>query len=495
MDLVQTEKILINELVEIYSDKNFLDELEIDAKSIEIKLKTLIIDKGEEYGLISKNSVRDLKYFSLVHRIKEPDSLKEKFYRSNLLQTHFKDFKFKSGADVKRQKNLIKLAFKKCDDIIGVKILTDLNQDCKKILSILRSNEAILKSQHIVLDEKDLAAQPTIMKNGLEIYKIKGTISNDQAFELQIKSKIVSAWGDMEHSIFYKDYFVSPVRETTQATMNHIGKLLFQIDDFLVSVRNANKEFKSNSKAITFLSWFDDNYSKKITEKLGGIGYKIDSFSEALFYIHSNKRIVARDLQIKHFTHKANKELNKQYIKIRNKSYDLKIFESVVFGWLWTPAKITKENIDSKLQSYFSLLFDFLHSKIKIEFPGLNDKEIHDQIENYISQLLKYQPSPNIFLSPSSFIKHYNFMIFVNGELEIIDIKNKRFPQFLDLLFLNIRLEGNYADQISNEGLNDSEIKLCREVLSNLLNAIKLKEKINFKKERDFIQDIITILK
>jgi len=496
MDIVQNEKILINELINIYKENDFIDDLDNTAKSISIKLKTLLNDKGEENGLISKNSIRDLKYFSLVHRIKEPDSLKEKFYRGNLLQENFKTYKFKSGAEVYRQRNDVKKTFRKCDDLIGVKILTDLNEDCKKVISILRSNESYLNDQRITLNKEDLAAQPTIMKNGLEIYKIKGEFNADYSFELQIKSKIVSAWGDMEHSIFYKDYFISPVRETTQATMNHIGKLLYQIDDFLLSVRNANKEFRSNSDVISFLSWFDEKYSQNISKKLGGIGFKIDSISEALYYIKTNNKIKEGQLQFVHFRYKSKQTLYKNYIKIRNRSYDLKIFESIVFSWFWTPSQLKENNIDLRFKFYFEQILDFLADNIKKKLLGLDKKEIKSLITHYFNEILNYHPESTIFLSGKEFIKHYKFMAFVKGELEIMGVKKITDSYSkLDLLFINRRMEGNSEDQIREMKFTADDLESFREIFSRIESSIRIKEKTDFKKEISIIKDIVANLK
>jgi len=496
MDIVQNEKILINALIAIYSEKNFLDDLSDNAKNVTTKLKTLLDDQGEKYELLSRNSVRDLKYFSLVYRIKEPDSLKEKFYRSNLLQKKFKSLKLTSGSNVRSKINDVRSIFKKCDDVVGVKILTDLNEDCKKVIMVLRSSESYLKNQRITLDKKDLSAQPSIMKNGLEIYKIRGEFNEDYSFELQIKSKIVSAWGDMEHAIFYKDYFISPVRETTQATMNHIGKLLFQIDDFLLSVRNANKEFKSNAEVISFLSWFDNTYSDKINTKLGGVGFKIDSISEALYYIRSQRKSKVRELQFDHFKFKPLSDVHKNYVKIRNSSYDLKIFESIVFSWLWTKSQITNSNIDTRLKTYFTLIFEFLATKIKVKIPGLEIKAINKILSKYFFETLSFEPSASVFLSPNEYVKHLTFISFARSKLELLGIENYLdYLLEIDLLLFIKRMDGNIKDLVAKLKISKDKIENFREILSKVDLAIKLEGKGDFKNESIYINELITELK
>ncbi len=497
MDTINKEKIIINELIKIYNEKDFQDDLENQAKSIANKFKSLLNDVGADQGLISRNSVRDIKYFALVYRIKESDSLLEKFYRGNLLQINFKDFKFASGKHVIKERNNVITTFKKCEDIIGIKILTDLNEDCKKVLTILKDNEDYLNEQQIILNKKDLSAQPTIMKNGLEIYKINGKYTGTYSFELQIKSKIVSAWGDMEHAIFYKDYFISPVRESTQATMNHIGKLLYQIDDFLVSVRNANKEFESNVTVSTFLSWFNDNYSNKIKNKLSGVGFKIDSISEALYYIQTNNEIIIRELNFAHFTFKPKSDLLKNYIKIRNSSYDLKLFESIVLSWFWTPAQIKKVKIDLILSKYFEYIYKYLVTQIIKKNPGLDTQVLKRKIQFYYSELLKYQPKSIIFLSAKEFIKHFTFMQFVKGELDLLASPEDGFDLIfnkLDLIFLNKRMGGNIKEQLRDFNFSPDDLSKYREIISEIVSSIKIKDKNQFNKEIEFIKEIITDL-
>lgn len=493
MDTVKKENIIIDELIKIYSEVDFREALELQAKRISNILKILLNDNAEDQGLIAHNSVRDIKYFTLVHRIKEPDSLREKFFRSNLLQVNFKEFKFKNGVEVKRARNNVKAAFQKCEDIVGIKILTDLNEDCKKVLTILKSNEHFLNTQHITLDKNDLSAQPTTMKNGLEIYKIKGKYNEDCSFELQIKSKILSAWGDMEHAIFYKDYFISPVRESTKATMNHIGKLLFQIDDILISVRNANKDFQSNADVIAFLSWFDFNYSKKIYDLLGKVGFKIDLISEALYYIKGDKNPPVRKLNFDHFTSKAKSILLKNYIKIRNSSYDLKIFESIVLSWFWTPSQIKSRSIDYILDHYLNKIYTYLVSQIIKKIPGLDTHTLSPQIQKYFLELLKYEPKAIIFLSAKEFVKHFNFMQFVKGELDLSGNSEDDFKK-LDLIFLNKRMDGNTSKQIRDFNFNPDILRNFREIFSGIVVSIKVKDKDQFKKEIGYITEILTDL-
>jgi ppGpp synthetase/RelA/SpoT-type nucleotidyltranferase len=502
MDLIQSEKLVINELVEIFSERTFQQQFQATAESIKIVFKTLLDDNGEAFDLISKNSVRDIKFYSIIHRIKEVDSIREKFYRSNLLNTDFKDLNLKNRPEVRRNRNVVKQCFKRCDDIIGVKILTDLNQDCKKVLSILKDNESYLASENIDLNRDDLMKQPTKMKNGLEIYKISGTYNSDNKFELQIKSKILSAWGDMEHSIFYKDYFISPVRESTQATMNHIGRLLSQIDNFLSSVRNANKSYEKNAEVTTFLSWFDKEYSEVISDKLGGIGFKIDPISEVLFYVKTanniSEKISRRELQLNHFRYRSSRQRNQDYIAIRNSSFDLKILEAVLLSWLWVPSSIKKSNWDSRLKSYLEVIIEFLGNALQNHFDGYEKREIISLINTYFDEVLKYKPNSRVFLSPKIYIKHIEFVNFVRSEVELsypsVAERYLRYIHDIDLIFLNFRLNGDCGTQMEDFDYSATEIENLNEILQNLAVSIKVKEKVDFNEEAEYTLKIIKML-
>jgi ppGpp synthetase/RelA/SpoT-type nucleotidyltranferase len=501
MDLIQSEKLIIDELIEIFSEQAFQKQFETTAESIKIIFKVLLDDNGEAFDLISKNSVRDIKFYSIVHRIKEPDSMREKFYRSNLLNTEFRDLTIKNRPDAKRKKNIIKQRFRNCDDIIGIKILTDLNQDCKKILSLLKDNESYLIAENVKLDRQDLLKQPTKMKNGLEIYKISGTFNSESKFELQIKSKILSAWGDMEHSIFYKDYFISPVRESTQATMNHIGRLLFQIDDFLSSVRNTNKTYEKKAEVTSFLSWLDKHYSKLISDKLGGIGFNIDSISEMLFYVKNSMHIsknIKRHLQFDHFKYSSKIKRNQQYIYIRNSSFDLKILEAILLSWLWPPSKINISSWDSRLNYYLDIIINYLSDALLNHFEGYGQREIIYRIKSYIDKIILYRPNSNLFLAAKVYIKHIEFINFIKSELEL------RYPssfnhyvkylQDIDFMILNYKFKGEWKKQLSDFNYKGSDLESMNEILQHFTIQIKVRGKYEFEDEVDCISNVIQIL-
>ena len=68
--------------------KQFVNDRDLDYKTnmenITSKIKIIIDKLAKSYSLISTNSVKDIIHYSFISRIKEPDSLREKFIRNNL---------------------------------------------------------------------------------------------------------------------------------------------------------------------------------------------------------------------------------------------------------------------------------------------------------------------------------------------------------------------------------------------------------------------------
>lgn len=139
-------------------------------------------------------------YINTTSRIKSPDSIREKLLRNNYyyIYSDYKD------------------AIENLPDLIGIRIECRFIDDEKKIFNIIE-NDFNIKTENgfyksklnsnieLQLDEK----QPKIQKNGFEIYKIDGKYVIDKMhfinFELQIKSLVNIFWGEIDHSVLYKE--------------------------------------------------------------------------------------------------------------------------------------------------------------------------------------------------------------------------------------------------------------------------------------------------
>ena len=98
-------------------------------------LKTLIDKYANSFNLTKANSMRNLRFYSIVHRIKESDSFSEKLIRNNDYN-HFNDI-VANVEDIDEPS--LKAKIKELEDLIGIKILTDLTIDTVNMFNLIRS--------------------------------------------------------------------------------------------------------------------------------------------------------------------------------------------------------------------------------------------------------------------------------------------------------------------------------------------------------------------
>ncbi len=437
MNLIEKEILKVNYIVDQYMDD--IETYKNQSALILKEFKVIIDQLASSFGLISENSVRTIKSYSFIDRVKEDVSLKEKIIRSNLLNKFnpILNDGFTPNGTLDRS---VKDRLYELDDLIGIKILTDLFVDCKKMYELIKSPEFkdMATSKGISLDDSDMAEQPQTMRNGLEIYKIKGAFKIFN-FELQIKSKITSAWGDMEHSIFYKDYEITPVRDTAQKSMNHVGKLLFDIDDFVESIRSANYNYEANANALLFLSWFDKSYNEKVKNHLSNVSYRFEVIAELLYQtsiiLNINRTNPIKDLRIDHFELIPATPHLINYASNRNKSYDLKILEAVVVSWLQEAiVVINSENINDILTSFLDTIViassNYLHSI----FRGFEVVEIQQQLNELFQISLLHECNEGFLINLHKLADYFATTIFINEITDTIRDNSEKEKVLVDLI-------------------------------------------------------------
>jgi len=378
--------------------------------------KSLLDKYADEYSLTKNNSVRKLRFYSIVSRVKETESFSEKLIRNN-------DYNFFDNivSDVENidyqqlKKKIIAL-----DDLIGIKILTDLNIDAINLFKLISSSQFIKDASNkgITIDSSDLNIQPVKMKNGLNIYKLRCKWDNWQ-FELQIKSKLDSAWGDMEHSIFYKDYKMTPVRDLAQQSMNHIGKLLAEIDEFLEDIREANKNYIDNSKAILFANKFEELYSDKVSGILDGISYNFKKIAALSYNINSNDTNIlgAENLIFDHLSYSSEKY--DQYINWRNEDFDLQIFESIIISNIGTA--VSQENIDNSLSHFFEIISaSYVHALLKNGI--LQDEELAQILVANFFETCVDNHCREFILNTENVMHHIENLNLLSASIEVLEL-------------------------------------------------------------------------
>lgn len=491
MSLLNTDLEKINFILSIY-DNERKGELNSTLELLKDDFQSIIDEFANSFNLISRSSITQIKHFSIISRVKKTDSLREKFIRNNLIN-NFQHLDFPFNAEDPALVSTTIDRIREIDDLLGIRILTDLDEDCLNVFSFIKSPEFRKKANAklIVLNQNDIDNQPKPMQNGLPIFKIKGTFRNIFNFELQIKSKLMNAWGDMEHSIFYKNYSVTPVRDNAQKAMNHVGGLLAEIDRFLLSIRNANKNFNDNFKEISFLSWLDSNYSSRVKASLNDISYKFDGLKEILFSVYSNlettENIVRNNLRSEHFEFLTTSPTLNNYISLRNNNYDLKIAEAIILSWYLPPRnKITQNNINVRLQSFLDFVIESNSKFLEKDFGGYTNKELLDLLKLYVDLGLTY------FCDGTFLLKLDEIKFFFKDCNNLSDYAEPQFPKLKikrlkQIMFIQ-KYKGDLTMAINN--LFQADQDELNVLITKLANLTKIQEHERLSKSLNDLQNI-----
>ncbi len=219
--------------------------------------------------IFEENIYKDYKCI-VQTRVKSSMSLKEKIYRKNY---------FNKYSDKSSQEFILNLP-----DLIGVRVICFLNSEEEEYYNKLKSSfkKVDEKNWEKKLEDDEclslqLHNQPEFQKNGHTIYRISGkwTVRGmSYPLELQIKSMVHSFWGEMEHSMFYKNYQCVISDRLFSSEMNNIATHLELIDRELGELQdhyNRNEEERIKEiKEMTML--IIEKKFKRIFETLYGCG-------------------------------------------------------------------------------------------------------------------------------------------------------------------------------------------------------------------------------
>ena len=439
------------ERIKKYYADNVYKNLKEEANNIVEVLKKIIDVNADTFKLKISNSVYDsIDLYDLICRAKSPDSLKEKLIRKNLIFNIYK----KDGIELEKE-------IKSIDDIIGIKIVTGLNHDCKNVLQLLKENNSNLISNNIILDLENEEI-PDEMKNGRKIYKIKGRYKDNMHFELQIKSKIDSAWGDLEHILFYKDYDFYYIKDSNKEIMNNIGGLLEKIEDILLSVRNSKNEFSTNLEFIEFKKTIIEIFSEFILENFGTKSLLEENISK-IYYLYkqlkeknSGIRNIKNEDQL-NYDIKFNEEkiLDKNYLKFNKKNFEMQIIELIY----WNLVKINKiDNDDLSKELIINVVkFNIIEICQKV---GINEEVFVEIISDDILSLLEKDELESF---------HHNILL-DKKQLGILVI----IYSAIDEVISNLDDDYNEFDNLCEEDIEIFKPNLAKDLIMKLM-GIKLK--------------------
>ena len=208
----------------------------MDQKKIEDFIDSsvkLLKSKEDSYKIIQDNCVNlllnilgnETKGVTISGRIKDADKLREKIYRKNYYGKYEEPDRF----------------IKSLSDGIGLRILCLLKSDEKNIYECLRNYFTF----ELEYEEKkyfgkkgerlfiNFEGQPEKQKNNLNIYRMDALYREDSEcvrIEIQIKCLTHYFWGELEHSLFYKNYNYTIGNNFLSSLMKNINAELENLD-------------------------------------------------------------------------------------------------------------------------------------------------------------------------------------------------------------------------------------------------------------------------
>lgn len=341
-----------------YYEQNVYSHLKEITSEITKEFKEVFEQHARDAGLVISNSVYENIYlFEFTDRVKEPNSLVEKLKNKNMIFDLSNSFNIVDLED--EQKILLDNFFFKIDDIIGIKILTSLNKDCENVLELLKKE--ITNNPNgieLALDGEI----PTTMSNGRKIFKLKGCYKSKYAFELQVKSKIDSTWGDLEHNLFYKDYDFNYVKNNNKEIMLGIGSLLEQTENLMLSIRQSKNEFNNEYNKYSFYQSVNEGFkdfvqlhynSNYVLEKNMD---RIYGMYEICFGAYSQNHIVkVEDIELPQPSLVAS-NLNENFNVLKTNNFDIALLEAIHFNWIRTKQMLNISEDQGRIDSLVKAL-------------------------------------------------------------------------------------------------------------------------------------------
>lgn len=380
--------------------------LKHEAKKIK-KIFNQIIDKNaESYDLVSSNSIHSSNYFSIKKRVKSPDSLLEKFVRKNMGLSLVKSISLDENNFSKKKPEIENYIKKEVDDIIGLRVVCDLKEDCHKILKLIKDKESILNEHKVIFNLIELEDQPQKMRNGLDIYRIKGCYDNRISFELQIKSKIEEAWGELDHFMIYKDYSFFPSKDTVQSTMNNVGHLLDKIEFLLYDLRNTKLEYNKSLKKNNYLTELENLFSEKL-KTIFNFEYPLQKLSDVLYSLVDLTKINKQQVDSFNLNFEINEHENEEinnFILSRNESFELKIIEKIYFLSI-----SESSNYENEILNLIEKFQNKINHEI-IETNEIYEVDFNDFYKDYYKIFISSKANESLWISSKSIIDAFNDM-------------------------------------------------------------------------------------
>ncbi|WP_066220394.1 hypothetical protein [Aliarcobacter cryaerophilus] len=437
-----------------YQYKNIVDnKLLVDKEEILKNLKEVFYDNDNKFNLVYSNPLYDnKKAYEFICRIKEEKSFHEKLNRKNIIFDLIKklDLNKQNYKSKEKLESINEYILEKLDDNIGIMILCDLQSDCKEALNLIINHVKEFKN----ITFHNLADQPKTMKNGLQIYKIECTYKEIN-FELQIKSKIFSAWSDIEHNLYYKDHKIDIIKEINKLSMSHVGVLLKQLDDYLSDLRGMNNGAYVNVEDIEFLTKIEDRYLFPIKNTISeNFIFDFSSISKQLIHMIDKKEVPSdRSTNFKfHLENILNHKL------LRHDSWQMIILESIykelcgddfnedIYLEKYFQYITTSINCREELKDNLKMIFDIVINRLNgsehlIDLKYYKDvHELFKRLSDPLFELMEYENFKKD--EEKNILKYFGLKVFgINDSVDIKDYKEH-------IIHILIQLNKDYPNEL-----------------------------------------------
>ena len=353
---------------------------------------------------------------SVSGRIKEPEKLREKIYRKNYMQKYDNPNEF----------------VKELPDGIGIRVICMLIEEEKHIFEKLRKsfkNEKHIFGRTYLGDDRLFICfekQPETQKNKLDIYRMDAVYQGDNEvkIEIQIKSLTHYFWGEIEHSLFYKNYDYTLHNDFYSNLMKNIHVELENIDSEMSSlIHYMDKSYENRANEVKQIGalLISEKYASQIEKELN---CKIDlrEVYALLVDIHFGLKTDIDNLYIK-LSDLMNKIKDSDKTNLGREGLincELKLSE---IAEAYLPiAKIVDENIKSGdvFWHYFYLIYRSLF------------KEINDDYSDVIAEVAKkvvylYREVSEI----ADALLEYDMQSVVNDTIVMMATKKRKIDFFL----------------------------------------------------------------
>lgn len=279
--------------------------LEVEKNKIETDLIPKIKEQfneeiKKENSFVTTDEPYNLEY---IIRKKSEKSISEKLIRKDIISINSKP------EDIEREITPDFIT-KKLDDLIGVTLVTQNSSQNKKLLSIVidkvkKSDDyTIIDTNHPdqIPDKETIQSWKPAKVGNLAYYKLKIRNEQKQTFELQIKSEIIKAYANIDHTLLYKQNVPVPNRTQAEILMKNTSVLLDVAEKNIVQISELlNKDTDTKYTVDSCINLFLEdnfktsiNYNSSYKELLSPIKYKLISPN---FLVNPDKEKIDTELK------------------------------------------------------------------------------------------------------------------------------------------------------------------------------------------------------